>query len=123
ALLCPAARAAEKSYDVRTRPPDSVGWRPYHRFHRTPTAFRLEVVSDNEGLKPESSRNGRPFVYARPGERYTIRLYNPLPVRVAVNLTVDGLNSITGKPSGISDGEKWLLEPYGSVVIPGWQVS
>jgi len=52
-----------------------------------------------------------------------VRLYNPLPVRVAVNLTVDGLNSITGKPSGISDGEKWIIDPYSSATIPGWQVS
>ncbi len=52
-----------------------------------------------------------------------MRLYNPLPIRVAVNLTVDGLNSITGKPSGIAEGEKWLLDPYTTVTIRGWQVS
>lgn len=85
--------------------------------------FRVEIVSDNEGVKSESTRNGRPFVAASAEERYSVRLYNPLPVRVAVNLTVDGLNSISGKPSGISDGKKWVIDPYSSVTIPGWQVS
>jgi hypothetical protein len=85
--------------------------------------FRVEIVSDNEGTKGESTRHGRPFVTAQSGERYSVRLYNPLPVRVAVNLTVDGLNSISGKPSGISDGEKWVIDPFSSVTIPGWQVS
>ena len=88
-----------------------------------PLGFRVEIVSDNEGVKAESSRDGRPFVAASPDERYSVRLYNPLPVRVAVNLTLDGLNSISGKPSGISDGQKWVIDPYSSVTIPGWQVS
>ena len=44
-------------------------------------------------------------------------------MRVAVNLTVDGLNSISGKASGISDGQKWMIEPYSSITIPGWQIS
>jgi hypothetical protein len=33
------------------------------------------------------------------------------------------LNSLTGKPSGITDGAKWLIEPYRSIEIRGWQVS
>jgi len=85
--------------------------------------FRVEVLSDEEGLKSETFRRGRPFVAARPDERYSVRLYNPLPVRVAVNLTIDGLNSVTGKPSGISDGTKWMIDPYGVVTIRGWQVN
>jgi hypothetical protein len=74
-------------------------------------------------VKVEASKNGRPYVTAQKGENYSVRLYNPLPVRVAVNLTVDGLNSITGKPSGIADGEKWMIDPYSTVTIPGWQVN
>ncbi|HVZ79192.1 MAG TPA: hypothetical protein VHE12_00170 [bacterium] len=89
----------------------------------SPFGFRVEIVSDDEGVKSESSRDGRPFVAAEKGERYSVRLYNPLPVRVAVNLTVDGLNSISGKPSGVSDGQKWIIDPYGTITIPGWQVS
>jgi hypothetical protein len=86
-------------------------------------AFRVEVISDDEGVKGETYRGSRPFVTARPEERYAVRLYNPLPVRVAVNLTVDGLNSLTGKPSGISDGTKWMIDPYRYITIRGWQVN
>ena len=39
------------------------------------------------------------IVLAEPEERYSIRLHNPLPVRVGVNLTLDGLSTITGKPA------------------------
>jgi hypothetical protein len=85
--------------------------------------FRMELVSDNDGVKPETFKNGRPFVAAQKNERYAIRLYNPLPVRVAVNLTIDGINSISGKPSGIRDGEKWMIDPYGFITIRGWQVN
>ena len=85
--------------------------------------FRIELVSDDEGVKPEAVKNGRPFVTARKDERYAVRLYNPLPVRVAVNLTIDGLNSLTGKPSGIRDGQKWIIDSYGFITIRGWQVN
>jgi len=85
--------------------------------------FRVEILSDDEGLKEETYRHGRPFVAARPEERYAVRLYNPLPVRVAVNLTVDGLNSLSGKPSGIADGTKWMIDPYRFITIRGWQVN
>lgn len=88
-----------------------------------PVGFEFRIVSDDRGELPESRRDGRPFAAAEPGERFTIRLRNPLPVRVAVNVSVDGLNSISGKPSGIADGEKWMLEPYGTLELRGWQVS
>jgi hypothetical protein len=94
-----------------------------HQAHHDPFGFRVEIVSDEEGVKGESTRNGRPFITASPDERYSVRLYNPLPVRVAVNLTVDGLNSISGQASGISDGQKWMIDPYSTVTIPGWQVN
>jgi hypothetical protein len=118
-----SALAAEMNYDVRVRKAILEDGRLRHEATRQPMGFRMEVVDDSESAKAESWKQGRPFVTAHPQERYSVRLYNPLPVRVAVNLTVDGLNSISGKPSGISDGQKWLIEPYGTVLIPGWQVT
>ncbi|MFH1783428.1 MAG: hypothetical protein ABH868_00805 [bacterium] len=85
--------------------------------------FLVEVISDETGRKYETSKDGRPFITAKPEERYSIRLHNPLPVRVAVNLTIDGLNSITGEPSKPSDGSKWIIDPYSYVTIRGWQVT
>jgi len=122
-LVAVNAQAAVKDFDVKYSQAVREDDRYFHENHRQPYGFRMEVVSDSDGIKPEGSRHGRPFVTAEKGERYSVRLYNPLPVRVAVNLTVDGLNSISGKPSGISDGQKWMIEPYGTVTIPGWQVN
>jgi len=117
------AGAAFQSYNVKSRLAILEDGRLIHQNQRQSTCFRVEIVSDTDGLKPELFKNGHPFVTASKGERYSVRLYNPLPVRVAVNLTVDGLNSITGQPSGIADGQKWMIDPYSSVTIPGWQVT
>jgi hypothetical protein len=122
-LAVPAAQAAEKNFPVQYRQAIVDGDQLTHESRCQNYGFRVEIVSDNEGVKPETGRDGYPFITASKGENYSVRIYNPLPVRVAVNLTVDGLNSITGKPSGISDGEKWMIDPYSSITIPGWQVS
>jgi hypothetical protein len=85
--------------------------------------FVVEVIPDHGGIKPESLKWGKPFILAVPEERYSIRLHNPLPVRVGVNLTVDGLSSITAKPARPDQGTKWIIGPNAFVTIPGWQVS
>lgn len=119
----PEGEAAVKFHEVSYRQAIREGRRVVYEPHRRTFAFRMEIVSDAGGVKRESLRDGRPYVAASRGERYSVRLTNPLPVRVAVNLTVDGLNSITGRPGGPAEGPKWVIEPYGSVTIPGWQVS
>ena len=123
ALTAFPARAAVKDHKVKYLQSIYQDGVLSQQARRDAFGFRVEIVSDTEGAKSETTRHGRPFVTALPGERYSIRLYNPLPVRVAVNLTVDGLNSISGQPSGVSDGQKWVIDPYGTVTIPGWQVT
>jgi len=123
ALAASGLQAAQKNFDVGYRQTVVEDGRRLHESRRVPHGFRMEIVSDREGIKRENWRGGKPFVTAVKGERYAVRLTNPLPVRVAVNLTVDGLNSIDGKPCGVSDGHKWIIEPYSTVTIPGWQVS
>lgn len=123
ALAASSTQAAEKNFNVKYRFAIMEDGGLIHEIRRQNYGFRVEIVNDAEGVKSEGSKNGYPFVTASKGERYSVRLTNPLPVRVAVNLTVDGLNSITGKPSGIADGEKWMIDPYSSITIPGWQVN
>jgi hypothetical protein len=118
-----AAQAAVQPFPILQRLAVLENGRMWHEPQRTPMSFQVDVISDSEGIKYETVRDGKPFVAAKPGENYSVRLYNPLPVRVAVNLTVDGLNSLTGKPSGISDGAKWLIEPFRFIEIRGWQVN
>jgi len=123
ALAATSVQAANKDFNVKYLLAIQQDGQLLHEARHQNYGFRVEIVDDSQGIKSEASKNGRPYVTAYKGERYSVRLYNPLPVRVAVNLTVDGLNSITGKPSGIADGEKWMIDPYSSVTIPGWQVS
>lgn len=86
--------------------------------------FQMEIIGDQSGLFSETVASSKiPSIRANKNERYTIRLTNPLPVRVAVNLSVDGLNSISGKPCGVQDGDKWMIPPQSSIVIRGWQVN
>jgi hypothetical protein len=123
ALPLQSVHAAYQTMPVKTRQVIIENGVRRCEVSRSAYGFRVEILSDDEGLKEETYRHGRPFITARPEERYAVRLYNPLPVRVAANLTVDGLNSLTGKPSGISDGTKWMIDPYSFITIRGWQVT
>ena len=48
---------------------------------------------------------------------------NPYPVRVAVALSVDGLNTIDARHTAAADGRKWVIEPFKTITISGWQVN
>jgi hypothetical protein len=73
--------------------------------------------------RPEYAARGATYVEALRGREYTLRLTNPLPVRVAVALAVDGLNTIDARHSDAASAAKWVLDPYETVEISGWQVS
>ena len=63
------------------------------------------------------------YVEARDGCEYSIRLVNNTSDRVAIHLSVDGLNTIDASRISASRGPRWVLEPYQSATIPGWQTS
>jgi hypothetical protein len=69
------------------------------------------------------AHGGRWYVEALKGREYAIRLHNPYGVRVAVALSVDGLNTIDARETTASDARKWVLDPYETVTISGWQTS
>ena len=73
--------------------------------------------------QPRYAHDGRWYVEALNGREYAIRLRNPYPVRVAVALSVDGLNSIDARQTTAADARKWVLGPYETVTISGWQTS
>jgi hypothetical protein len=84
--------------------------------------FGLNVLV-NDAPRPEYSHDGSVYVEAVRGASYSLRLTNPTPYRVAVALSVDGLNTIDAKHTDAYGASKWILEPYESTVISGWQVS
>ncbi|MGH9240754.1 MAG: hypothetical protein ACRD3G_22140 [Vicinamibacterales bacterium] len=69
------------------------------------------------------AHRGRGYIEALKGREYIIRLRNPYAVRVAVALSVDGLNTIDARQTTAADARKWVLGPYESVTISGWQTS
>ena len=88
----------------------------------SPSGFGLDVLV-NGSPRSELAARGAVYVQALRGHDYALRLSNPTGARVAVALSVDGLNTIDAKHTSASDARKWVLSPYETVVIPGWQVS
>jgi hypothetical protein len=62
-------------------------------------------------------------VEALKGREYAIRLRNPYPVRLAVALSVDGLNTIDAQHTAAAHARTWVIEPYQTITIAGWQTS
>lgn len=87
-----------------------------------PSVGEVEILVD--GLpQPRYAHEGRWYVEARKGREYAIRLRNPYGVRVAVALSVDGLNTIDARETTAADAGKWVLGPYETATIGGWQTS
>lgn len=66
---------------------------------------------------------GRWYVEAVKGREYALRIRNPYPVRVAVALSVDGLNTIDARQTTPTEARKWVLDPLETITISGWQTS
>jgi hypothetical protein len=66
---------------------------------------------------------GRRYVEAVEGAEYELVVRNPLPVRVAVALSVDGLNTIDARHTSSWEASKWVVEPYQTIRLSGWQMS
>ncbi|MDT7807460.1 MAG: hypothetical protein QOJ70_1273 [Acidobacteriota bacterium] len=84
--------------------------------------FGVEVLVGGSPVEVIYGR-GRRYVEAREGAEYDLLVRNPLPVRVAVALSVDGLNTIDARRSSAWESSKWVIEPYGTIRISGWQMS
>ena len=87
----------------------------------TPHAI-VEILVDGVS-QPRYAHRGRWYVEALKGREYAIRLHNPYEVRVAVALSVDGLNTIDARETTAQGARKWVLGPYQTVTIRGWQTS
>jgi len=81
---------------------------------------RMEILIDGRPV-PQYPARGTVYIEALKGKDYAIRLYNPFDVRVAVALSVDGLNTIDARRTSARDARKWVLGPHETMVISGWQ--
>ena len=85
-------------------------------------AAEVEILV-NGAPQRRYAHHGRLYMEALKGHEYAVRLRNPYPVRVGVALSVDGLNTIDARHTSAPNARKWVLGPYETVTISGWQTS
>jgi len=88
----------------------------------TDNGLQVEILVNGTLLK-EYPYGGVRYIEALQGREYVIRLSNHLDTRAAVALSVDGLNTIDAQHTTAYGAKKWVLEPYQSIDISGWQIS
>ena len=84
--------------------------------------FEVDVIVNGRPLSEYFAR-GRTYVEALQGAEYELRVRNSSPDRVAVALSVDGLNTIDARHTSAWNASKWVIEPYQTITISGWQMS
>jgi hypothetical protein len=84
--------------------------------------FDLSVLVSGSQT-PEYEHGGRVYIEALKGTNFSLRVHNPTCQRIAVALSVDGLDVIDAKHGTALEATKWLLSPGETINIPGWQVS
>ena len=84
--------------------------------------FEVEVLVDGRPLAEYAAR-GRRYIEALENAEYEVRIHNPQGARVAVALSVDGLNTIDARHTSAWDAHKWVIAPYGTISVRGWQMS
>jgi len=85
-------------------------------------SFELDVLVNGRPLAEYYAR-GRTYIEAIQGAEYDLRLRNSSSDRVAVALAVDGLNTIDARHTSAWNASKWVIEPYQTITISGWQMS
>jgi hypothetical protein len=83
--------------------------------------FESNIVGDNYGKYQDVWKCSGSYIQVGKDEEYSIVIRNPLPVRVAVAVTVDGLNVIDGKRCSPDNAQKWMIDANSSITLRGWQ--
>jgi hypothetical protein len=84
--------------------------------------FNVEVLVNGRPLETYHAR-GKTYIEALHGAEYEVSIRNPLPYRVAVALSVDGMNSIDARRTTAWNASKWVIGPYETIRVGGWQMS
>jgi hypothetical protein len=84
--------------------------------------YSMEILIGGTPLCEYPARRTSYIEALKHGE-YSVRLRNRTAERIAIALSVDGLNSIDARTTTARDARKWVLGPYETITIDGWQVS
>lgn len=87
----------------------------------TESDFSLEILVNGQPLREIAARNTT-YVEAIQHAEYSLRLSNRTGRRMAVALAVDGLNTIDAKTGSATRASKWVLDPWQTITIEGWQI-
>ena len=117
-----ALRYGSRSAQATSSEANSVPEESYSEPVIAENGFSIEVLVDGRPLTEYAAR-GRRYVEALENAEYELRIHNPTGARVAVALAVDGLNSIDARHTSAWDAHKWVIEPYGTIHVRGWQMS
>lgn len=71
----------------------------------------------------ECAVRGMSYIEALKGREYSVRLRNRTAERIAIALSVDGFNSIDARTTTAGEARKWVLGPYETITLDGWQTS
>ena len=82
--------------------------------------YSMDILVNGRPLAEYAAR-GTTYIEALEQREYAIRLRNRTSERIAVALSVDGLNSIDAKTTSAPSASKWIIDPYGTITISGWQ--
>ena len=82
----------------------------------------MEILVGGTPLSQYAAR-GTNYVEALKNREYSVRLRNGTGERVAIALSVDGLNSIDARTTSAGDAKKWILGPYETITLDGWQTT
>lgn len=87
----------------------------------TDNDLTLEILVDGRPLHEIAARNAH-YVEAVKHAEYSLRLTNRTGRRMAVALAVDGLNTIDAKTGSAQRASKWVLDPWQTITVEGWQI-
>ena len=85
-------------------------------------SFEVQLLVDGRPLEEYYAR-GKKYVEARKALNMKSEFAIRCPYRVAVALSVDGLNTIDARHTTAWNASKWVIEPHGTITVGGWQMS
>ena len=84
--------------------------------------YSMEILIGGTPVYEYAAR-GTSYIEALKNREYSVRLRNRTPERIAIALSVDGLNSIDARTTTAGEARKWVLGPYETITLDGWQTS
>lgn len=81
--------------------------------------FELQVLPNGRSAADEYLHQGAIWIEGREGSRYVLKFTNRSFSRVNVVFSVDGLDTVDGRPAGPSS-QGYIVNPVSNIEIPGW---